>query len=119
MKRAWIIGLVLFAGWASQAQESNRITIAAFNLDEYIAGTDPKDALSGFAIYDASSTTNGQFVIYLDAVPGRACSVHWTAALTNDFAPIATNLIYPQDSYTDTVHQVEESGFYRVGVEME
>ena len=89
------------------------------DYDEYVAGMDPTDAACCFAIYDASIPTNGQFVVYWDSVSGRVYSVQWSAALTNDFTSMATNLVYPQGSYTDTVHHAEESGFYKVEVEME
>ena len=39
--------------------------------------------------------------------------------MTNAFTPMATNILYPQDRYTDTVHQAEACGFYRVDVELQ
>ncbi len=89
------------------------------DYDEFISGMNPTNAASYFMINDASIPTNSQFIIYWDAVTGRVYSVHWKPSLTNDFTPMATNMVYPQGSYTDTVHQTEENGFYKVEVEMQ
>ena len=89
------------------------------NLAEFIAGMNPTNAASRFVIHDAAVPTNGQFIVYWDSVTGRVYSVQWKPSLTNAFEFMATNLVYPQDSYTDTVHQAEESGFYKVGVELQ
>ncbi len=89
------------------------------DLDEYIAGMDPTNNASYFAVYDVANATNGQFVIYWDSVTGRIYTVHWTTALTNGFTPVAGGIHYPQNSYTDDVHAAEEEGYYRVEVEME
>jgi hypothetical protein len=87
--------------------------------DEYVAGMDPKHAASCFMINDKWMPTNGYFVVYWDAVTGRVYSVQWKASMTNAFTPVATNILYPQNSYTDEVHQAEDSGFYRVDVDLE
>lgn len=41
--------------------------------------------------------------------------VYWTGDLAEDpFSCIASNLAFPTDIYTDTVHSVESAGFYKV-----
>ncbi len=87
--------------------------------DEYIAGMNPTDNTSYFAVYDVAATTNGQFVVYWDSVTGRIYTVNWTPTLTNAFGPVATDIHYPQNSYTDIVNQLDTNGFYQVEVEME
>lgn len=89
------------------------------DYDEFIAGMIPTNPSSYFMINDASMPTNGPFVIYWDAATGRVYSVHWKASMTNAFTPMATNIFYPQGSYTDEVHQADDCGFYRIGVELQ
>jgi hypothetical protein len=89
------------------------------DYDEYVAGMDPTSSASCFMVNEAYAPTNGQFVIYWVAVTGRVYSIEWASAVTNSFEPMATDLYYPQNSYTDTLHQAEDSGFYKVEVEFE
>jgi hypothetical protein len=89
------------------------------DYDEYVAGMDPTSSASCFIVNEAYAPTNGQFVIYWNAVSGRVYSIEWTSAVTNSFELMATDLYYPQNSYTDTLHQAEDSGFYKVEVEFE
>ncbi len=88
------------------------------DYNEYVAGMNPTNPASCFMVNDAYAPTNGQFVICWDAVTGRVYSIEWASATTNTFAPIATDLAYPQNSYTDTLHQAEDCGFYKVEVEI-
>jgi parallel beta-helix repeat protein len=87
------------------------------NGDEYIAGTDPTRSSSLFAVTNTLHAAEG-FVIEWNAVEGRTYSMHWSDALTNSYQPIATNMVYPQNSFTDTVHHAEEASFYQVHVEL-
>lgn len=88
------------------------------NLEEFIAGMDPTNAWSYFMIHSADTPTNG-FVIHWDAVTGRVYTVHWKGTMTNAFQPLETDIHYPQSSYTDSVHQVEDRGFYSIDVELD
>jgi hypothetical protein len=84
---------------------------------EIIAGTDPLDPESYFQV--ATDTTDGlppHIIINWEAVTGRVYNVLWTPSLTEPFQPLEIGIQYPQSSYTDTVHSVESSGFYRVVV---
>lgn len=89
------------------------------DYDEFLAGMDPNDPASCFMVQDESVPSDGPFIIYWDAVTGRVYSVHWKPSLTDEFIPLATDIAYPQNSYTDTVHQAEGQGFYAVEVDFE
>ena len=41
------------------------------------------------------------------------------ASEPNVFNPISPVILYPQNSYTDTVHAAEASGFYKVEVQLQ
>jgi hypothetical protein len=86
------------------------------NLAEWVAGTDPLDGGSFFAITNIAATSG--FVIEWPAVTGRWYQVHWSPALTNSFESLQDFIEYPQDSYTDSVHSAEAAGFYEVEVRM-
>jgi hypothetical protein len=89
------------------------------NGSEYIAGTDPGDAASYFRIIGCSMEENADpahFVIKWEAMPKRVYNVLWTASLTNEFQVLERGLQYPLNSYTDTVHSAEWSGYYRLYV---
>ncbi len=88
------------------------------NWDEYIAGTDPTDAASCLAITNCCPG-DGFTVEWGPSVTGRLYRVVWSESLTNS-TPIMLqdNIEYPQSSFTDTEHNYENSGFYRVEVWM-
>ena len=88
------------------------------NLAEYIAGTLPTDPASVFKVVDTESIPAG-FVLSWNVITGRQYAVHWTADLVSGFLPLVTNLVFPVGSYTDTVHTVEEAGFYFIDVQLE
>ena len=57
----------------------------------------------------------GQYI----SVSDRLYSVSWGTEITNNLTAISSNnLVYPQNSYTDTTHQAAGKGFYRVNVEV-
>ncbi len=43
---------------------------------------------------------------------------HWTNEPTNGFQSLETDIEFPQNSATDTVHGAQSEGFYRVEVEL-
>lgn len=81
------------------------------NLEEQISGTDPTLRSSRFIIETIQSP-----VITWTAVEGRHYSVYWTDDLQQPFQPIAGDLLFPQNSFTDTVHHVEGRNFYLLEV---
>ena len=87
------------------------------NRDEYIAGTDPTNSASVFAITQPGPSPSG-FVLNWTAIEGRVYSVRWSDSLTNRFQTLESNITPPQNSYTDTVHAAEAGGVYNLKVEL-
>ena len=89
------------------------------NLDEFITGTDPANSASVFMVsspvYDGSG-----FVINWDSKPAREYSIYWSTNLTSGFLPLvgASGVETPQNSYTDTTHNAESAGYYKVEVRL-
>jgi hypothetical protein len=83
--------------------------------DEYIAGTDPTNSASYFAVTNWSA---GSFILEWPSIAGREYQVFWTDNLTNAFQPLPPVIDYPQNSYTDTTHSAEDAGFYKVEVQL-
>jgi len=44
--------------------------------------------------------------------------MYWEEGLTNGFEPLGPIIDHPQYSYTDTAHNAESSGFYKVEVQL-
>lgn len=88
------------------------------NGDEYVSGTDPTNSASYFHVTTATAEVEGgaRFIIEWTAVTGRVYNILWTPSLTQEFQPLEIGIQYPQNSYTDTVHSAESSGYYRVVV---
>ncbi|VGO13825.1 hypothetical protein PDESU_02382 [Pontiella desulfatans] len=85
--------------------------------EEFIAGTLPNDGSSQFVVSNAPPSPSGM-VVNWNALEGRSYSVKWTDSLTNGFQTLEAAIPYPQNSYTDTVHTVEDGGFYQVDVKL-
>jgi len=86
------------------------------NLEEYISGTDPTNGASFFAV--TNGLAGGSFVVEWLSVPAREYAVLWAESLTNSFVPQDPVIEHPQNSYTDTAHNVDSSGFYKVEVQL-
>ncbi len=86
------------------------------NISEYICGSDPRDKNSGFTA-NIRETPMG-LVIEWSAITGRRYSISKSENLIYDtLKPYKDGLLFPQNSYTDTVGKVE--GFYKVHVELD
>lgn len=85
------------------------------NLEEYIAGTDPTNPASFFAVTNRAA---GSVVLEWTSVAARDYTVRWAESLTNDFMQQGPTIQYPQNSYTDTLHNAASSGFYKVDVQL-
>ena len=83
------------------------------NAAEVLAGFDPLDSQSAFRLYQTD-----RYVLSWDAVEGRIYTIEWSPSLTERFRPLETSIVWPQNSWTDTVHAVETTGFYRIGVRL-
>ena len=88
------------------------------NFSEFIAGTDPNNKNEKFVVNGIGST---QYGVALDwsSVSGRVYSVYWTDNLSNGWQMVTNGLPYPQNSWTDTAHSGDDTGFYRIIVEMD
>jgi hypothetical protein len=92
------------------------------NLSEYISGHDPTNSSSLFRVVPASVvTTNGlRFVVSWDAAEGRLYNVLLNTNLANaSFETAASDLAYPVNAYTDTLHEADTAGFYRIDVRLQ
>ena len=85
------------------------------NLDEYIAGTDPTNGSSFFFVTNFSSSVD-HFILEWVAVESREYQVFWADSLTNGFLPLEPVAIFPQNSFTDSVHSSDNASFYKVKV---
>ena len=89
--------------WLAQYGLTNYNTDATSDVDldgltawqEYIAGTDPTNAVSCFKL----AQTNRNIITW-SAVSGRIYSVYWSTNLMKGFQVLETNILYPQGSYT-------------------
>jgi hypothetical protein len=88
------------------------------NIREMITGMDPTDSNSVFMITN-SVTLADDFLIEWMVASGRVYNVNWTTNLMDEFQPLETDIFYPRNSYTDTVHGAESECFYQVDVRME
>jgi hypothetical protein len=83
------------------------------NLAEYIAGMDPTNAASQFLI---GNEVEDGFVLFWEAASNRLYRVNWASSMTNTFQALEDNIELPCSSYTDTIHNAESKGFYKVDV---
>ena len=86
-------------------------------LEAYVAGLNPTNSekfLSSVLRPPASAS-----ILQWNAASGRVYSVYWTTNLLSGFQPLETNILWPQNSWTDTVHGVQGEGFYRIKVQLE
>jgi len=90
------------------------------NLSEFIAGTDPTNGASYFATANSVAEINGTncFVVEWISIPDRLYSVQWSTNLVEGFQTLETGIEHPQGSYTDTTHNAESEGFYKVDVRL-
>lgn len=84
-------------------------------MEAYIAGINPTNPA---AFFTASLTNTNELVISWTAVSGRVYSVRGTTNLLNSFQTLETNILWPQSSWTDIVHNTEGSSFYKVDVQL-
>jgi hypothetical protein len=57
-------------------------------------------------------------VIEWTSVEDRSYSVGWAKTLTNGYQVLQNGIEYPQNSYTDTLHNAESTGFYQIEVQL-
>ncbi len=90
------------------------------NLDEYITGTDPLDPLSFFSTGESSPNENGNhFVIRWNAAVGRDYTIYYRPDLLHGGFEKVSQTWYPHNTYTDSVHEVQNQGFYKIEVQLQ
>jgi hypothetical protein len=82
-------------------------------LQAYVAGLDPKNPNSKFA----TAILPGS-VLQWPGVSGRVYSVYYSTNLLNGFQPLATNIPWTAGAFTDTVHNAQSQGYYKIDVEL-
>ena len=87
------------------------------NLHEVIAGSDPNDPKSALPTSVLCLPPSGR-VLSWAAAEGRVYTIEWTPSLTESFQILETGIVWPQSSWTDTVHTVETKGYYRITVRL-
>ena len=88
------------------------------NVEEFIAGVNPANSNSVFAVEEPGPSPSG-FVINWNSVEGRKYGIYWAKTLSDGFETVATDLLYPQNSFTDTVHTNDGCGFYYIDVQLD
>ncbi len=86
------------------------------NLYEYIAGTNPTNKQSFFGVSLPGPTTGGVVIRWVPSISGRVYGVHWTTNLMTGFQPLETNILWPQDSFTNPT--AVPCGYYKIKVEL-
>ncbi len=87
-------------------------------LEAYIAGICPTNPTACFTITNCIPLDSG-FMIEWPSVSGRVYRTLWTDNLTNGFQTLESNILYPRNSCTDTVHGAANSMYYQVEVEIQ
>ena len=101
----------LYYGGATNANPDTMASNGVNTVWEtYVIGMDPTSADSQFHVTWADG------VLYWPAVSGRVYSVWQADNLHQVFQPLATNIIWPQSNYIDTVSSTQR--FYRIGVQL-
>ncbi len=92
-----------------------------YNLHEYIASTDPTNALSVFELNTVVPDAGGGYVIRWPSASNRVYGISWMTNLTGSAAPLSTGIVAtpPENVYTDTTHNAARGGYYRIDVRME
>jgi uncharacterized protein (TIGR03790 family) len=86
-------------------------------LEAYVAGLNPTNPAAALLISDFRPLTSASTLQWQSA-SGRVYSVYWTTNLITGFQPLETNILWPQNSWTDTVHGAQGGGYYRIKVQL-
>ena len=88
------------------------------DLNEFIAGTDPTNKFSFFALAGVNASSTSGFIVQWNSVSNKYYTVgRATNGLVVGFVPVATNIpaTFPVNTYTDSVGGAG-SAFYRIAV---
>ncbi len=83
----------------------------------FIAGLDPTDPQSRFAIHPDFSSQTDESVIGWNATSGRVYSVWFATNLMSGFQCLESNIPWTQTSFTNQTDTA--SGYYKISVELE
>lgn len=91
------------------------------NLHEYIAGTNPTNSSSRFVVSSSLVLFDESYCNTIEWAPvsNRIYNILWTPSLEQTFQLLGTNFAFPQNSYTDIIHNAESQGFYKLEVGLE
>ncbi|VGO11883.1 hypothetical protein PDESU_00431 [Pontiella desulfatans] len=87
------------------------------NAEEFVAGTDPTNATSYHRVESIRHDSAGT-VIEWSPASNRVYSVLWADRPGGTFKVLATDIEYPQNSWTDTVDHAVSSGCYKLDVKI-
>ncbi len=87
-------------------------------LEAYVAGLDPTDPDALFEMIrlgsDAGDTD--RYVLQWNLVSNRLYTIYWASNLFSEFSLLQSNVT--ADAFTDTVHSINNDGFYRIEVDL-
>lgn len=86
-------------------------------LQAYIAGLDPNDPQSKFQTSGFCPLTSGN-ALQWQGVSGRVYAIYYSTNLLNGFQPLATNIPWTAGCYTDSVHNAQSQGYYKIDVKL-
>lgn len=109
------------SGYGFTSDDSGYLSSNGVNtiLEAYIAGLDPTDPASVFAVTNIGNQSGA--VITWGGVSGRLYNVYWSSNLLDGaggFHLLYSNIPWNANSITDTVHSAEDAGFYRIDVQL-
>lgn len=106
----------LYFGGVTNANPSGLAANGVNTIEEsYIAGLNPTNPLSIFTPTDAS-LQNDHLVFGWTSASGRVYTIYWASNLFSAFQPMQSN--YTGGVFTDTVHDANNDGFYRIEVQL-
>ena len=90
------------------------------NWQEYIAGTNPTNGNSYFMVTNyIRQADSGNFVVEWVPVAGRTYTVQWKEHLPyGSFGTAESDIEFPRNSYTDTLHSAKDNCFYQIEVKL-
>lgn len=110
--------------WLASYGWTNNFDVAATNdadidgmatWEEWVSLTDPTNRSDVFEI-NAVGSAPGSHVVSWTSRAGRYYDVAWFTNFTSEAGMLSNNIVYPQNSYTDTVNASKALIFYRVRV---
>jgi hypothetical protein len=107
-----------FGGITNCDAIANADSDAQNNREEYITGTDPTNGASFFGFTNAASVVSGFVLQWNPSVSNREYAVSWINDLSGSFTSLVSGIEFPQNSYTDTLHGAEGTGFYKIEVQL-